>query len=112
MKRKLIKEKQICEIVADSMSDMYNKEFVQKATSEVLKVLVEEYQRGSIIDFGIGRTYLKLRKNNSNFSPSKPYSVVFRGDVKDEVSDPIVNSSMTDEEFYKLFYTKKGYTNE
>lgn len=112
MKRRIIKEKQICSIVADALSDTYNKDFVKKATSEILKVIVEEYQKGSIVDIGVGRTYLKLRKNNANFSPSKPYSVVFRGDVRDEVSNPIIEESLNNEEINKLFSTKKGYTNE
>lgn len=108
MKRKVTKQDKILKEVASRLGDFYSPKQIEQVGSTVLQVLVDSYQRGDVVDFGIGKSYLKLRKNNTNFSPSRTHSIVFRGDVRDEIASPMLDSAMKDDEIFEMLYSRRG----
>lgn len=108
MKRKTTKKDKILKEVSERLGDFYSPKQIEQVGSTVLKVLVDAYQRGDVVDFGIGKSYLKLRKNNTNFSPSRSHSIVFRGDVLDEIAVPMIDSAMKNNELFEMLYSRRG----
>lgn len=108
MKRQSFKKDKIIKDVASRLGDFYSPKQIEQVTLAVLQSLTDAYQRGDVVDFGIGKTFLKLRKNNSNFSPSKTHSIVFRGDVNWEVSSPMIDKALEDPGVFDMLYTRRG----
>lgn len=108
MKRKTLKTDKILKEVSERLGDFYSDKQVEQVGGTVLKVLIDAYTRGDIVDFGIGKSYLKLRKNNSNFSPARSHSIVFRGDVKSEISGPMIESALRDNDLFEMLYSRRG----
>lgn len=96
----------------DKLPEIYSQAMVNEVGTAILETIIESYQRGDVVNFGLGNSYLKLRKNNTNFSPAKTHSIVFRGDVCREISEDLIDLAMKDKDLYDLFYTRRGKKEE
>lgn len=110
MRRKKINQDKILKSASQRLGHIYSDVMVKQVGAEVLKVICEELEEGSVVDFGVGNTYLKLRKNNSVFSPERSHSIVIRGDVHSEISGPLLDKAAKDESLFEMLYTRRGVT--
>lgn len=112
LRRFIVNRKRIVNDVKHRVGDFYSDKQVEEITNAVLQSLVDSYTRGDVVDFGVGRTYLKLRKNNTKFSPEKPYSIVFRGDVNQDFKFTLIDSALSDSKLFEMLYSRRGVTEE
>lgn len=106
MKRKTLKKEAILNEAVRVLKDSYHPKQVEEVGSVILGIIVDTYKEGNIVDLGVGKSYLKLRKNNSNFSPTKTHSIVFRGEVSPEVQEPLIKEAMEDTSLFEMLYSR------
>lgn len=108
MKRRLVDCKDIKRNVVEDLREDYDPVVIKTIVEATLRKICESFKKGDVVDVGIGKSYIKLRKNNQGFSPRKPYSIVYRGDIYDEVSSQIIDECLSNEELFDMFYTRRG----
>lgn len=110
MRRKKINPDKIIKRATGKLNHIYSDSMIDQVGREVLSAICEELKEGSVVDFGIGNTYLKLRKNNAVFSPEKTHAIVMRGDVHSEIANPIIDKALGDTQLFEMLYTRRGVT--
>ena len=80
--------------------EIYNEKAINIIGEEVLNTLADLIKEGYAVDFGLGRCYLKLRRNNAILNDkAKSMSLVFRGEVKDKIQEEIDITEVAPDDF-------------
>ena len=84
--------------------EIYNEKAINIIGEEVLNTLADFIKEGYAVDFGLGRCYLKLRRNNAILNDkAKSMSLVFRGEVKDKIQEEIIDKCYLKNELFKTY---------
>ena len=84
--------------------EIYNEKAINIIGEEVLNTLADLIKEGYAVDFGLGRCYLKLRRNNAILNDkAKSMSLVFRGEVKDKIQEEIIDKCYLKNELFKTY---------
>lgn len=104
-RRSFTREKLIDE-VESRLEDFFSRKQIEKVVNSAMDSICEAYARGDSVNFGLGKTFINVRKNNNQYGAVRPVSFVFRGRINSENQDRILKELNSNSKLYETFKSK------
>lgn len=106
MYRRSFTRKKLIDEVESKLEDFFSRKQIEKVVDSAMDSICEAYVRGDSVNFGLGKTFINVRRNNNQYGAARPITFVFRGKISSESQDRILKELSNNSKLYETFKSK------